>query len=357
MDFKDTIRQLVERVEKLKDSLQTEEATKNALIMPFINSLGYDVFNPLEVVPEHVCDIGTKKGEKIDYAIMHNGDTAMLIECKHCLQNLNLHDNQLLRYFNVSKAKFGVLTNGIIYRFYTDLEKENVMDDKPFLEINLLDLKDNQIEELRKFHKSYFNVDSIMNTASELKYTNELKNLINAEFTNPSTEFVKLFTKQVYGGIMTPKVVEQFTGLLKRAAIHWKNEVISERFKAALNSEQPVTPVETEPAEPQPDGDGVRLVTTDDELQGYYIVKSIIARQIPLHRVFARDTQSYFGILLDDNNRKPICRLHLNGGKKYIETFNTDKKGTKHPIEKLEDIYGLSEQLLSIIDSYNQNKY
>ena len=161
MDFKDSIKQISERIDTLKANLPTEEATKTALIMPFINALGYDVFNPLEVLPEMCCDIGTKKGEKIDYAIMRDGEPIILIECKHWEQDLNLHDNQLLRYFNVSKAKFGVLTNGITYRFYTDLSEPNIMDEKPFLEINMLDLKDTQIEELKKFHKSYFDVDMI----------------------------------------------------------------------------------------------------------------------------------------------------------------------------------------------------
>ena len=129
MDFKDTIKQLADRIEKLKDNIQTEEATKNAFIMPFINALGYDVFNPLEVLPEMTCDIGTKKGEKIDYAIMKDDQPILLIECKHWKQDLNLHDNQLLRYFNVSKAKFGLLTNGIIYRFYTDLKESNISEE------------------------------------------------------------------------------------------------------------------------------------------------------------------------------------------------------------------------------------
>lgn len=350
MDFKDIIRQLIERIEKLKDNVHTEEATKNALIMPFLTALGYDVFNPLEVVPEYICDIGTKKGEKIDYAIIKDGEPSILIECKHCLQDLNLHDNQLLRYFNVSKANFGILTNGIIYRFYTDLEKDNVMDEKPFLEVNMLDIKENQIEELRKFHKSYFDVENIMNTASELKYTNELKNLINKEFTNPSIDFVKLLAKQVYGGQMTAKAIDQFTSLIKRAAIQWKNDAISERFKAALTPE--VTTNEKQPVEDCADDN--RIVTTAEELQGFYIVKSIIAQKIALSRVFARDTQSYFGVLLDDNNRKPICRLHLNGGKKYIETFEVDKKGTKYPINAIEDIYNFSANILSVMDIYEQ---
>ena len=125
MDFKDQIKQLGERVLKLKDQIATEEATKNAFIMPFIQSLGYDVFNPIEVVPEYITDIGTKKGEKIDYAIFKENNPTILIECKHWAQNLNLHDGQLLRYFHVSKAKFGILTNGITYKFYTDLVEPN----------------------------------------------------------------------------------------------------------------------------------------------------------------------------------------------------------------------------------------
>ena len=156
MDFKDSIFQLAERVSALKESIQTEEATKNAFIMPFIQILGYDVFNPLEVVPEMDCDITKKKGEKIDYAIMKDGVPVMLIECKHWKQDLNLHDNQLKRYFVASKAKFGVLTNGIVYRFYTDLIKENIMDDVPFLEINLEKIRETQIEEVKKFCKGVF---------------------------------------------------------------------------------------------------------------------------------------------------------------------------------------------------------
>ena len=124
MDFKDSIYQLSNRVEKLKDSICTEEATKNAFIMPFINSLGYDVFNPLEVVPVMTCDIGTKKGEKVDYAIMKDGSPILLIECKHWTQNLTLNDNQLLRYFHVSKAKFGLLTNGIVYMLKRQLYQQ-----------------------------------------------------------------------------------------------------------------------------------------------------------------------------------------------------------------------------------------
>ena len=173
MDFKDQIKLLSERVIKLKDNISTEEATKTAFILPFIQTLGYDVFDPTEVIPEFTCDVGIKKGEKIDYAIHKDSAPAILVECKHWKEDLNSHNGQLFRYFHVSKARFGILTNGIVYRFYTDLVEKNKMDEKPFFEFNMERYREAQVDKLREFHKSYFDVDSILNTASELKYTNE----------------------------------------------------------------------------------------------------------------------------------------------------------------------------------------
>ena len=240
MDFKDQIKQLGDRVVKLKDQIQTEEATKNAFIMPFLQSLGYDVFNPLEVVPEFVADIGIKKGEKIDYAIFKYVKPTILIECKHWAQNLNLHDGQLLRYFHVSKAKFGMLTNGIVYRLYSDLVEPNKMDEKPFLEFNITEIKDNQVEELKKFHKAVFNAESIVNTASELKFMNELKQLIQQELVNPSPDFVKHFAKQVYPSNISAKVLELFTNLTKKSVQQHISDLITERLKTALTKEDEV---------------------------------------------------------------------------------------------------------------------
>lgn len=349
MDFKDSIRQLAERIDNLKENLPTEEATKNALIMPFINALGYDVFNPLEVLPEMCCDIGTKKGEKIDYAIMKDGEPVILIECKHWQQDLNLHDNQLLRYFNVSKAKFGVLTNGIIYKFYTDLAEPNKMDTKPFLEVNMLDLKDTQVEELKKFHKSYFNVNEILSSASELKYMGELKTVISREFSNPSPDFVRYFGKQVYDGTFTTKILEQFTTLVKRTINTYINDMISDRLKAAIKEEdaptvaqsvEPVAPVE-EPAEDS------KIVTTEEELQAFYIIKAILHGSVPAERVTYRDAQTYFAVFLDNNNRRTVCRLYLDSDtRKRIVFLDDNKKEVGHIIQSIDDIYQFSKELI-----------
>ena len=149
MDFKDQLKHLGDRVTKLKDQILTEEATKNAFIMPFINLIGYDIFDPIEVVPEYVADIGIKKGEKVDYAIIKAGKPIILIECKHWSADLNPHNSQLFRYFHTTEAKFGILTNGICFKFYTDLVVPNKMDEKPFFEFNIDQMKDNQVEKLK----------------------------------------------------------------------------------------------------------------------------------------------------------------------------------------------------------------
>ena len=359
MDFKDEIKQFGERVEKLKAQINTEEATKNAFIMPFIKALGYDVFNPLEVVPEFIADIGIKKGEKVDYAVMKDGEPSILVECKHWSENLNPHNSQLFRYFHTTKAKFGILSNGIVFRFYTDLVEKNKMDEKPFLEFNVTDIKDNQIEELKKFHKSYFDVDNIVNTASELKYMNELKTFINIEFQNPTEGFVKHFAKQTYPGVLTAKIMEQFTTLTKKSIQQYINDLITERLKSALKKENAdeQTALEQEAIATADNNLGESKVdTTADELEGFMIVKTILRQKIASSRIAFRDAQSYFAILLDDNNRKTICRLYLNGGKKYFAFIDEQKKEVKNEIMTLDDIFNFADLLHKIVAAYDGEK-
>lgn len=355
MDFKDEIRLFGDRVEKLKEQILTEEATKNAFIMPFIKALGYDVFNPFEVVPEFIADLGIKKGEKVDYAIIQEGQPIILVECKHWSDNLDPHNSQLFRYFHTTKARFGLLSNGIIYRFYTDLVETNKMDEKPFLEFNVTDIKDNQIEELKKFHKSYFNIENIVNTASELKYMNELKTIINVEFQNPSEGFVKHFTKQIYSGAVTAKVLEQFTSLTRRSIQQYINDLITERLKSALHQEagEIQKPVETLEAPVATSAEINKVETTPEEIESFLIVKSILRKKIDARRIVYRDAQSYFAILLDDNNRKTICRLYLNANKKYFSYLDEQRKEVKKEISSLDDLFGFEELLLEIVENYD----
>jgi predicted type IV restriction endonuclease len=349
MDFKDQIKQLGERVIRLKDQIQTEEATKNAFIMPFIQALGYDIFNPVEVIPEFTADIGIKKGEKVDYAIMKDGQPIILIECKWWGENLDIHNSQLFRYFHTTKSKFGLLTNGIQFRFYTDLMEVNKMDEKPFLEFDFTNMKEQAVYELKKFHKSYFDLNSIVNSASELKYSNEIKNIMVSELNEPTPNFVKYFVHKVYAGQATEKVMKQFTEIVKKSLNQWISDIISDRLKAALEKENVKDSEQIKLVEEQAKEDETKISTSEEELEGFYIVKSILRTKLDSERIYFRDFQSFFSVLLDDSIRQTICRLWFNGEKKYISLLDENKKETKFEISKLDDIYKYSEQLTGVV--------
>jgi predicted type IV restriction endonuclease len=237
MDFKDHIKVLSEKVLSLKDKILTEEATKNAFVMPFIQILGYDIFNPTEVVPELVVDYGAKNVEKVDYAIMKDNQPVMIMECKWHGESLEKHYTQLHKYFHMTKARFGILTNGVVYWFYTDLENPNKMDEKPFLSFDISNIKEQTIVELKKFHKSAFDIGTILTTASELKYSNEIRTILINELNNPSVNFVKFFLRQVYSGQATEKALSIFTEIVKKSSSQLISDLISDRLKTALENE------------------------------------------------------------------------------------------------------------------------
>ncbi|RZN83380.1 MAG: restriction endonuclease [Winogradskyella sp.] len=348
MELQNKLKAIATKINQLKDKIDTEESTKHAFVLPFINALGYDTFNPLEVVPEFTADLGLKKGEKVDYAIFQNEAPIIIIECKHWEENLDNHNSQLFRYFHATKTRFALLTNGINYRFYTDLEQPNKMDAKPFFELEITKIKDNEVHEISKFHKSNFDVNKIVNNASALKYTKEIRKCITEELIEPSHNFVKLFANNVYSGRLTEKVMQEFTDLVHKAFTQTISEKVNDRLNSALNKEAENQQLDTIEVIEEDN----RIETTEEELEGFRIVVAILRRKLSIERIAYRDTQSYFGILLDDNNRKPLCRLHFNGSKKYIGVFDEAKKETKELITKLSDIYNFEERLLNTINLY-----
>lgn len=349
MELYTQLKALADKVEQLKDLIETEESTKHAFTLPFISILGYDAFNPTEVIPEFTADQGLKKGEKVDYAIFQNGIPILIVECKHWKQDLNVHNSQLFRYFHVTRTRFALLTNGMIYRFYTDLEETNKMDNRPFLEFDITKLKEHTVKEIEKFHKSKFDVSKIVNNASNLKYTREVKALMDSETQAPSPEFVKLFAGKAYHGRLTAGVMEEFTEIVNKAFNQMISDKVNDRLNSALNKEEEKQKAtETDAEEPS------KIETTEEELDGYRIVLAILRRKLLVNRIVYRDTQSYFGILLDDNNRKPICRLHLNRNTKYIGLFDKNKNETREIIESIDDIYRYEEQLLETVGYYEE---
>ncbi|RFA09036.1 restriction endonuclease [Subtercola boreus] len=364
MDFEERLAALAAKVKNQRAVIQTEEATKNAFIMPFISTiLGYDVFNPLEVVPEFTADVGVKRGEKIDYAIMRDGEVQILIECKSSTSALSLeHASQLFRYFAVTNARIAVLTNGAVYNFYTDLDAPNRMDEKPFLVLDLADIDETLIPELLKLTKEVFDLDSIISAAEELKYVGALKREIAAQFREPSADWVKFFTTRVYEGAFTQKVREQFSSLVTKAAKQYLNEQVNDRLKTALGAAAavpaPLSAGSAESITSQPVAEAdldrdTEIETTPEELEGYQIVKAIACGDVKPQRVTYRDAKSYFAVLLDDNNRRPVARLWFNGKKqKYLGTFDDAKVETKHAIETLDDIYEHADIIRATVRSY-----
>lgn len=356
MDLIDRVRELANRIETQCDHIKTEEATKTALVMPFLSSLGYDVFNPSEVVPEFTADVGTKKGEKVDYAIKKDGVIVMLIECKCLGADLSKeHASQLFRYFTVTESRFGILTNGSTYRFYSDIEQPNKMDSRPFFEFDLREFREEDMEELKKFSKPAFSLDSILETANTLKYLRAAKRFIADEMTVPGDEFARLVTSKIYEGRITAPVLEQFKSIIQTACKQFLDDKVNERLKFALKTTDTQTAPPAEAAG-QPANDAApsskgEIETTEEEIEGYMIVKSILRQTLDLSRVVMRDTKSYCGILLDDNNRKPLCRLHFNYSQKYLGVID-GKQEERIPIQNLNDIYQYADKLITTAKGY-----
>jgi predicted type IV restriction endonuclease len=363
MEIAERTQALALKIRKQKASIETEEATKNAFVMPFIsNVLGYDVFNPAEVIPEFTADVGTKKGEKIDYAIAHDGKVQLLVEVKKVNDPLRLeHAGQLFRYFSVTNARIAILTNGEVYEFYTDLDAPNKMDQKPFLVLDFAALDETLLPELTKLTKESFDLDSVISAAGELKYIGQLKRVLAGQFKQPEDEWVRFLTTRVYDGMLTQRVREQFAPLVAKAARQFLNEQVNDRLKNALGGPDAYVSVSgqttedeaphAEATEPASEGEPA-IVTTEDEQEGFRIIRAIVCGEVDVSRIVARDNKTYCGILLDDNNRRPIARLWFNRSKKYLGLFDAAKVETRVSIDDVADIYRHAESLRTTVVRY-----
>jgi hypothetical protein len=346
-NIEESLRAIAERVKSHSSTMATEEAVKTAVVLPFLRALGYDVFDPSEVVPEFTADAVGKKGEKVDYAIKVENDIRILIECKPISVALDKkHLDQLYRYFSVTNAKFAILTNGRTFNFYTDLEAPNKLDTRPFFVFDVTDFNTGIISELRKFEKASFDVSAILATAERLKYTSGVKQVIAKLIEDPSEEFVKLASAGVYEGRMTSQVREMFTGIVRVAFREVIMDTVKSRLSSALADTEQVIEKIDEPVEEEPD-----VVTTDEEREGYMIVKAIVRDTISAKRVVMRDQKSYCGILIDNNNRKPLARLWFNRSVKYIGLFDGDTE-ERLIVDSLDKIYEYADRLRATAKLY-----
>ena len=348
MGFNDDFKQFATRIQALKEHIMTEEATKMSMILPLFQLLGYDVFNPTEFCPEYTADVGIKKGEKVDYAILIDGEPQIIIECKWCGEDLGRHGSQLFRYFGTSTAKFGILTNGIIYKFFTDLDEANKMDLKPFLEVDLCNLNDAAINGIKKFSKETFDRDNIFSTASELKYSNLLKTKIGDMINSPDDDFVRYILSDIYDGQKNQRVLDKFKPIVKQSFTMYINDIVNQKISAALIPNDEPAPENSDVS----DKPASKIVTSHEEIEAFYIIRGILAGATDILNISYRDTESYLGILYKDNARKPICRINLDTKKKQILIPDKDKNFTRYYINSLNDIYQYKDVLIETINNY-----
>ena len=224
MDFDERFNQYLKKVSKVKDQVSdlTEEATKHALVMPFFSMLGYDVFDTNEFMPEFVCDLGTKKGEKIDYAILKDGEPLILIEAKRAGMKLQKQQySQLYRYFTVNRCRIAILTNGIVYQMFSDINTPNIMDDEPFLSFNILE-EDPSIykSSIKQFCKDKFDIKNILSKAVFQKYEKVVIKTLEQDLISPSDEIVKYFLSRPEiktGNRITSQMIEKHREITQNA--------------------------------------------------------------------------------------------------------------------------------------------
>lgn len=362
MDLKEQLQVLAIRIKKNRDSITTEEASKTACVLPFIQALGYDVFNPSEVVPEFVADVPGKKGEKVDYAIYKDGKPIILIECKPIGSDLEIkYAPQLYRYFNTCSVRFGLLTDGLRYLFYSDIKESNKMDEIPFFEFNLLtDTEENrskQIEELKKFTKNAFNLETIIGSATNLKYSKALKSEIGRIFLEVPDDLVKILSKNIHEGRYTQQVLDRFREQTKKALSEYIADRVADRLNTALASNKDETSTEPKTGETMGESENPEIesgiFTTDEELESFRIIQAIASEVTDPDRIFVRDAKTYCAILFEDNNRQPIVRLYYRKTKLSLVIFDVSE-GSKFEIGKISQLYKHKSNILTAIKNYLQ---
>lgn len=353
MDFATRVKELAKRSSHASKLALTEEATKTSVILPFIQALGFDVFNLDEVVPEYISDVGLKKGEKVDFVVKIDGKLSILIEAKPISMSLgSAQYSQLYRYFGVTDARLAILTNGKEVWFFSDIDEPNRMDKKPFFTFDLQSHDEGQVLKLAGFQKSSFSMEAILEAASSLKYTNKAAAYIKKQLASPDDEFLKLVGRQIYEGSLTKTVLEQIRPAIQASLDEVIRDRIQDKLNIAFRADAP--PVEVVPTKTADDIDQKSdIVTTQDENQAFMIIRAISSRLIDVERITLRDSKSYCSVFVDDNNRKPVCRFYFNGKSvRSVGVFDDQKVEERIVIEKLSEIYALCGKIEKAISAY-----
>lgn len=374
MGFKEELQKLSIQIGERMVHITNEEMTKQSLILPFIQVLGFDVYNPLEITPEYIADFGQKKGEKVDYAVFKDSVAIMFFEAKSVNEKLLNHDAQLCRYFNSSEdVGIGIITNGIEYRFFTDLVSANIMDVKPFLIVDMLNLKESDFENLVRFKKESFDKETLVQYAEELVYTSELDYSIKELLKNPDDEFIRYLIKDFDIKKKTSTVLDKFRPIVKKSISNAVLDIVSNGLlQQDVKNEKVDVIVDQEVSIVSKNEDGNNkkstVTTTDDELKSFEYIKNILLDAgKDIKGLDYRDTVNYFSIYLV-NSTKWFIRMNLDNSHKNFFTkvdldtlakYSKDFKTSVAPksmgesrvyIDSIEDMKKLEELVIYCYD-------
>lgn len=348
--FCDKLYEFQQTILSLEKHCDNEESTKQGMILPFLQLLGYDIKNPGEVKPEFFSELGSYKGNRVDYAIIINGHPAILIECKSAsksLKNLDKATSQLFHYYAASTAKFGILTNGLEYRFYADLQEINKMDTVPFLTFNFKSINESIVPALMKFQKGELDPVSIIPLAEELKRIQQVRGILSSELKHPSDDFIRFILGSTYEGeaVYAPKksqsAIDRNRTAIQKGFNAFINDLLAERMRNVVSGQNDVS------------GDtDSRIITTNEEIRSVFIIQGILAGIVPIEKITYRDHETYFSINFEDNNRKPICRLNLDSQNKSLMLPDENKNFTRYYIESLNDLFRYKDRFIEIVKRY-----
>ncbi|AXQ22605.1 type I restriction endonuclease subunit R [Acinetobacter wuhouensis] len=321
-DFILRLKNHIDHVKKVGEHCSTEETTKQALILPLLDILGFNPYDPTKVLAEFAADFpGVKATERVDYALYCNGQPVMFIEAKSYSSNLTNHAPQLSRYFNSSLGvTIGAITNGREWRFFTDLINPNVMDEKPFLIVDFTKANPEDLTQLAEFKHDNFHAEKLRFFAEENQYIQQFKTVIRKSINDVDIDFVRYVAQQAnIQRQLNAKFLESIQPFVQQAV----QQAISDTVVKGLSSPTIITaqPVEHKPTEvqpqevtetPEPDfivnPDNEKIITTKDEQD----LLKIVTELLPEIEIEGRDTESYYSVLYQNKTNRWLLRYDVN---------------------------------------------
>jgi predicted type IV restriction endonuclease len=300
-DFRDRLARHAEHIKTVNSHCTTEETTKQALILPLLDALGFSPYDPTKVQAEYGANLpGIKANERVDYALFVGGQPVMFIEAKACTEKLTNHTGQLARYFaSTPGVSVAAITNGREWRFFSDRQHSNIMDTTPFLTVNFDELCDTDADKLSRFRFDKFNPDGLRTFAEEQTLLEMFTGTIETCLRDPDAEFVKFVAgRSDATGRLTQKQIEAYTPIVKQALVDAISKVVVGGLSApAATPPQPEEPDTNSPCETDlvdPDNPKIGTTTTERRLLAY--VQAILDGKVDASELVGKDTESYYSV-------------------------------------------------------------